>query len=42
VGVAHLNYSGNAAEAAMFVLGSAGGTLGITSQRIRPAGGGLG
>jgi type IV secretory pathway VirJ component len=42
IGQAHLNYSMNAAEAAMFVLGSAGGKLGITSQRMRVAGEGLG
>ncbi|TVY49445.1 Cutinase [Lachnellula occidentalis] len=42
VGAAHLNYSADAGEAAMFVLGSAGGELGITSRRMRTVGGGLG
>ncbi|TVY44579.1 Cutinase [Lachnellula subtilissima] len=40
VGAAHLNYSVDAGEAAMFVLGSAGSGLGITSRRMRTAGGG--
>ncbi|TVY65673.1 Cutinase, partial [Lachnellula suecica] len=38
ISVAHLNYSGNAMQAAMFVMGSAAGTLGITSQKMRTAG----
>lgn len=43
IGMAHLNYSLDAGEAAGFVLGSAGGGLGISSLRMRMgAGGGLG
>lgn len=42
IGISHLNYSLDAGTAAMFALGSAGAKLGITSQRMRPAGGGLG
>lgn len=42
IGVAHLSYSRNATEAAMFVLGSAGATLGITSQNVRMQAVGLG
>lgn len=42
IGLAHLNYSLNAGMAAMFAMGSSGAKLGITSQRLRPAGGGLG
>jgi cutinase len=42
IGISHLNYSLDARAAAMFALGSAGAKLGITSQRMRPAGGGLG
>jgi cutinase len=42
IGISHLNYSLDAGTAAMFALGSAGAKLGITSQRMRPANGGLG
>ncbi|CZR62422.1 related to cutinase precursor [Phialocephala subalpina] len=42
ISLAHLNYSLDAGTAAMFALGSSGAKLGITSQRLRPAGGGLG
>ncbi|PMD23136.1 carbohydrate esterase family 5 protein [Hyaloscypha hepaticicola] len=42
ISLSHLNYSLDAGTAAMFALGSAGAKLGITSQKMRPAGGGLG
>jgi cutinase len=42
ISLSHLNYSLDAGTAAMFALGSAGAKLGITSQRMRPAEGGLG
>ena len=42
ISLSHLNYSLDAGTAAMFALGSAGAKLGITSQRMRPAGGDLG
>jgi cutinase len=42
ISLSHLNYSLDAGTAAMFALGSAGAKLGITSQRMRPANGGLG
>lgn len=41
VRLAHLNYSLNAGQAASFALGGMA-KLGITSQRLRPASGGLG
>ncbi|KUJ10260.1 cutinase-domain-containing protein [Mollisia scopiformis] len=40
--LSHLNYSLDAGSAAMFALGTSGAKLGITSQRLRPAAGGLG
>ncbi|KAF4634940.1 hypothetical protein G7Y89_g3152 [Cudoniella acicularis] len=42
ISLSHLNYSADAGAAAMFALGSAAPKLGITSQRLRPADGGLG
>lgn len=41
ISLSHLNYSLNAGQAASFALGSMA-KLGITSQRLRPAAGGLG